>query len=113
MDGSLKSHSRKVVSLDEVTTSRWVGSTIPGSGHHLSASHQPIGCDYYTLVALQGCRSNPDSGDLARALCVHLPFLSVRRVLVVITWSLWVGKKEKKGSTQVQSKHTGACRNTG
>jgi len=25
MDGSLKSHSRKVVSLDEVTTSRWVG----------------------------------------------------------------------------------------
>lgn len=25
MDGSLKSHSLKVVSLDEVTTSRWVG----------------------------------------------------------------------------------------
>lgn len=54
-----------------------VGSTIPRSRHHLSASHQPISCDHYTLVALQGCCSDPDGGDLARALAIHLAFFSV------------------------------------
>lgn len=54
-----------------------VGSTIPGSSHHLSASDQPVGCNHYALVALQGCRSDPNSGDLARALAIHLPFFSV------------------------------------
>lgn len=84
-----------------------VGSTVPWGCHHLSASNQPISCNHYALVAFQGCSSNPDSGDLARAFAVHLSFFSVWRVLIVITRSLLVYKAREK---IFQSTHSDACR---
>lgn len=81
-----------------------VGSTVPGSCHHLTTPHQPISCNHYTLVALQGCRGDPDSGYFTRAFAIHLPFFSVWRVLVVITWSLW-GHKQRHTVAQPMYTH--------
>lgn len=66
-----------------------VGSTIPRSCHHLSASNQPIARNHNALVTFQSCCSNSNIGDFTRSLAIYLAFLSVWWVLVIITWSLW------------------------
>lgn len=69
-----------------------VCKTVPGSCDHLPAPDQPVSCNHDPLVTFHGRCRDPDSGDLTKALAIHLPFFSVWRVLVVITGSLQVNK---------------------
>lgn len=65
-----------------------VGGTVPRCSHYLPASHQPIGCDHHSLVALQGCSGDSNCGDLGGAVSIHLALFPVGRVLVVVARSL-------------------------